>query len=231
MTTLVLGSVFFLGIHLIVGGSPLRRAAVRALGEDRYRGLFSLFSVAGLVLIVLGYRAAPATEPLYTLGHWAQVQTTPVVLVALLFIALAFATPSPTSAGQEKLLSQDVRPQGLHHITRHPFLWGISLWSGSHLLANGDVASLILFGTLLVTSLMGTVLIDTRRRRDFGADWQRYARHTSNLPFAALLTGRTRLVAHEISWKALGVAIVLYIVFYLGHGWLFGAPLPPHAVP
>jgi len=111
-------------------------------------------------------------------------------------------------------------------ITRHPFLWGVALWALVHLIVNGDLASLILFGSLLVLALGGTAAIDAKRRRSFGEQWMQFAAVTSNVPFAAIVAGKNRLgpAVVEIGvWRPL-VAIVVYAVAFYLHGRV-GPPL------
>src|SRR5262249_57310527 len=91
-----------------------------------------------------------------------------------------------------------------------------------HLIVNGDLASLILFGSLLVLALGGTAAIDAKRRRSFGEQWMQFAAVTSNVPFAAIVAGKNRLgpaVVEIGGWRPL-VAIVVYAVAFYLHGQL-----------
>jgi uncharacterized membrane protein len=116
---------------------------------------------------------------------------------------------------------------GILRVTRHPLLWGIALWAFAHLLANGDVASVLLFGTFLVLALLGPFLIDAKRRRARGAAYERFLAVTSNVPFAAIAAGRTSLHAAELGWWRIAAGLLLYVAFLAGHRWLFGvSPLP-----
>jgi len=73
-------------------------------------------------------------------------------------------------------------------VTRHPFLWGVAIWAVGHLLVNGDRASIVLFGGMLILAVSGTSSIDAKRRRKLGDKWDAYAAQTSNVPFAAIAT-------------------------------------------
>ena len=98
------------------------------------------------------------------------------------------------------------------------------LWAATHLIANGDLAGLIMFGAFGALAGIGTVLIDRKYALRRGADWQAFAGATSNLPFAAIAAGRQRFVFAEIGWWRLALGIALYLALLALHPWLFGAP-------
>ena len=103
----------------------------------------------------------------------------------------------------------------------------MALWALVHLIVNGDLASFILFGSLLLLALGGTVAIDAKRRRKFGDGWARFAQTTSSVPFAAILSGRNNMVSasREIGIVRPLVAVLAYALILYFHGRLFGAPL------
>ena len=136
-------------------------------------------------------------------------------------------TPNPTSVRQEAALSRPDAVKGVLRITRHPFLCGVALWAGGHLMVNGDLASLILFGSLLVLAVFGTLSIDAKRRRALGESWDAFARQTSAVPFAAIVQRRQKLALGEIGWWRLALAIALWAALVWAHPLLFGvSPLP-----
>jgi uncharacterized membrane protein len=222
MLNLVAASAIFLLIHFGVSGSRLRDALVARLGDASYRGAFSLASLLGIVWVVYAYRHAPSVP---TWGVLIGLRPAAYVLmfVAMLFVVIGIATPNPTSVGMESQLAQGSGGvRGIVRITRHPFLWGVALWALVHLMINGDLASLILFGSLLALSFGGTLSIDAKRRRICGERWPSFAQATSNAPFAAIAAGRNQLgsALTEIGvWRPLAAALVYAIVFYL-HGRL-----------
>ena len=116
----------------------------------------------------------------------------------------AFSVPNATAVGAEKVLERTDAARGVLRITRHPFLWATALWAGAHLLVTGHVAAILFFGSFLVTALRGTSSIDEKRRRTNKAEFARYVEVTSNLPFAAIILGKNRLV-----WSELLVPIVV----------------------
>lgn len=226
MLNLSAASAYFLLIHFGVSGTRLRDTLVARLGAGPYRGAFALASLLGLAWMIYAYRRAPVM-PLW--GLWLAFRPAAYVLVfvAFLFVVIGLATPSPTRVGMESKLAQgSAAARGIMRITRHPFLWGVALWALAHLVVNGDVASLILFGSLLVLALGGPASIDAKRRRVFGEQWTPFANATSNIPFAAIAAGRNQLrpALLEIGiWRALAAALAYAIAFYL-HGRL-GPPL------
>jgi len=218
MLNLMAASAYFLLIHFGVSGTRLRDGLVARLGEGPYRGMFALASVLGLVWMAYAYRHAPAV-PTWGLVLGFRPAAYLLVLIAFIFVVIGLATPSPTQVGMESTLTRgpDIA-RGMVRITRHPFLWGVALWALVHLIVNGDLASLVLFGSLLVLALAGTAVIDAKRRRGCGAGWMQFAAVTSNVPFAAILAGRNRLgpaLAEIGVWRPL-VAIAVYaLAFYL----------------
>jgi len=226
MGSLVAASAFFLFIHFGVSGTRWRDALVARMGEGPYRGAFSLVSLLGLLWMGRAYAHAP-TIVLWDRPLGLRPAALVVVFVAALLVVIGLATPNPTSVGMEGKLGQgSAAVRGITRITRHPFLWGVALWALAHLVMNGDVASLILFGSLLLLALVGTALIDAKRRRRFAEQWQVFARSTSNVPFAAIAAGRNQLAPalREIGLLRLLTGVAVYAVLFVLHG-RFIAPL------
>jgi len=226
MANLVAAAVFFLAIHFGVSGTRLRDRLVGVLGDRAFRGLFALASLVGLIWMARAYSHAPHVD------LWGQLLALKPLALALVLIAFALvvigiSTPSPTTAGMESQLTREVQVRGITRITRHPFLWGTALWALVHFVINGDAASSVLFGSLLLLAVGGTSSIDAKRRRSYGERWEQFARQTSNVPFAAIAAGRNRLgpALREIGVVRPLIAIVIFAVVFALHGRLFGAPL------
>ncbi len=227
MSSLIAASAFFLLIHFGVSGTRLRDVLVARMGAGPYQGVFALGSIIGILWMIHAYGRAPTVE------LWGQLLglrplAFPLVFLAFLLAGIGLATPSPTQAGRESKLSQGTDiVRGIVRITRHPFLWGVALWALVHLIVNGDLASLIVFGSLFLLALGGTASIDAKRRRIFGEDWNRFAQTTSNVPFAAILAGRNQLrpAVSEIGIVRPVIAAAAYALIFVFHERLFGAPL------
>ncbi len=100
----------------------------------------------------------------------------------------------------------------------------IVLWAISHLIANGDTVSIVFFSSFLLLSLIGTFMIDRKKAQSLGVAWHAYRDQTSNIPFAAILTGRNRLVLSEL-WLPLGVGFAGYFALFYAHEWIAGVRL------
>jgi uncharacterized membrane protein len=214
---LVLATVMFLGLH-VVPSTPLRPLAVRLLGEGPYLGLFSLASLAGLGWMVYAYKQATF------FALWPGLHLLPVFVMPLAFVLLACGVlaRNPMLAGQAGVLRHPEAARGILRVTRHPVMWAIMLWSGSHLLAIGSLQGAILFGGLFLLAAAGTALQDARKAAQLGDDWRRFAARTSNLPFVAIAQGRNVLSWREIGWRNPAIGLVLFGVLLYCHAWLFG---------
>ena len=221
---LAIPAAVFLGLHLLVAGTGLRAAIVGVLGARTYLGLFAALSLASFVWLILAYRDAPMALVWYLPQlAWVALLLMPFALLG----ALAAYTTKPvlaaTAAGAAA--EGEARAVGIFAVTRHPFLWSVALWAGTHLLVRGDVASLVFFGLLLVLGLVGTLRADAKKRAADAEAWRRLAAATSNVPFAAMVGGRARLSLAELGWWRLAVAAVLYVGLLLVHGRVFGTAI------
>ncbi len=183
MIILTAGLVIFFGVHLFTGAREARANVIAKLGEKTYKGIYSLLSLLGLVLIIWGKGHAPA-EPFWDPPSWGRGLA--LALMPFAFIGIA-ASHMPTN---------------LKRFTAHPMMWGFTLWAVLHLLANGDRASVALFGTFALYSVYAMVVQNRRGAKPTGVA----------VPF---LKDVIVIVAGLVAWT----------VFYLGHGWLFGVPL------
>jgi uncharacterized membrane protein len=136
VSTLALGLVLFLGIHLMPIVPSLRTAVAARLGDKPYRGAFSLVSLVGLVLIVVGYRAAgPGAQLFAPVPAAIAIAPLAVTIAFILFAAANMRTHLRRALG-------------------HPMLYGTLIWSGVHLAANGDARSTLLFGAFFAWALI-----------------------------------------------------------------------------
>ena len=230
MTNLIAAALFFLLIHLLVSGTRVRDGLIARIGQGPYMGGFVIASFAGLGW--LGFAFAQGRADPWNAAYWDLTPVTrhiqlAVQLLAMLLIVPGLTTPNPTSVRQEGALDRPDVIKGMLRITRHPFLWGVTIWAAGHLLVNGDRASIVLFGTMFVLGLFGTASIDAKRKRALGAKWDAFAAQTSNVPFAAILSGRQKLNLGEIGWWRIVLAVVIWAALLFGHPYLFGKSALP----
>src|SRR5580704_14218612 len=234
MNMLIAAAAVFLAIHLLIAGTRLRDAITGAIGEGAYLGLFSLASLGAIVWLAISYGAAQRGDDplLYDLGPGVKHLGIPLIALAFLLGIQGLFMPSPTSLRQEATAAKPDTVKGVLRITRHPFLWGVAIWSGFHLSANGDEASVIFFGTFFALSLAGTFSIDAKRKRKLGTAWDAFASRTSSIPFAAVIAGRGQLhLGESFGWR-FWVTALLFLAILFAHARIFGvSPFPGGWVP
>ncbi|MPZ09640.1 MAG: NnrU protein [Kiloniellaceae bacterium] len=225
---LIAATLAFVGGHFLLSSRPVRPLLNARFGERGFRLVYSAVMVATLVWMLAAYRSAPFVpvwDPALVLG-WVPLLVMP--LASILLVA-GLTSPNPTLVGGERFL--DGAPGspavGILSITRHPFLWGTGLWALSHLLANGDLASMAMMSGIAVLSFGGMRHIDLRRESNLGASWGPMKLTTSVLPFAAALTGRTKVDWRGIGWWRPALGLVVYAALLHLHSGLIGvSPLP-----
>ncbi|NBC13237.1 MAG: NnrU family protein [Gammaproteobacteria bacterium] len=147
MLQLILGLVLFLGIHSVSIVRPDWRAqAVARFGEVPWKLGYGVVAVIGLVLIVLGYGAARATDPvlLYQPPVWMRHVSLLLMLPAFTLVLAAYL------------------PGRIQRAVKHPMLLGVKIWATAHLLANGTLADLLLFGGFLVWAVADRISLKRR---------------------------------------------------------------------
>ena len=215
MNGLFAASAAFLLTHF-VSSTPLRGALVKAMGEWPYRGLYSLVALLTLGWMIWAYGNAPR-ELLWTGPRWL-----PAVVMPFAFVLIVCGYwRNPTMVGADRLLKSDDPARGMIRITRHPIMWGVMLWAVAHVIARGDLKSLIFFGAFLLLAAVGTLSMDARKKSN--PDWPRFAAVTSHVPFVAIIQGRNRLAWSEIGWMRPAIGLLAFGGFFAGHQWLFGA--------
>jgi uncharacterized membrane protein len=155
MAVMIVGLILFIGVHLVPVSQQLRARLVARLGDKAYRGLFAAVSGIGLVLIVAGYHLRP--EPVQLFAPSAPARNAAPIVVTIAFVLFAAA---------------NMRTH-IRRALRHPMLIGLMLWSGVHLLANGDVTGTILFGSFFAYSIVALIsAIQRNAVKVFVAAWK-----------------------------------------------------------
>jgi uncharacterized membrane protein len=148
---MIAGLVLFLGVHTLTTRRDLRARLIASTGDGTYKILYSLVSAVGLALIVWGFARYRATG-------WIDVWTPPVAmrhLTAVLMLPAVIMVVASYIRGR------------IYTTLKHPMLTGVKLWAAAHLLANGDLGSIILFGSFLAWAVFDRISL--KRRSDAGA--------------------------------------------------------------
>jgi uncharacterized membrane protein len=149
--------------------------------------------------------------------------------LACLLAAFGAAVPNPFSIGG--LGNDRFNPDrpGIAGVTRHPLLWAPTLWALAHLLPNGDLAHVVLFGLLAGFGLIGMYALDKRRQREWGlAEWSRLAARTSFIPFMSKEMFNRETTLAPADWLRLAGAAGLYLALFHAHEPVIGfSPIPP----
>jgi len=214
----------FVGGHLVLSSPPVRAPLVALLGERVFAGVYSLLMILALIWVVAAYRVAP---PRIVWDFGPSINLVPLVVMpfALMLAVLGLVGRNPTALmGERALAGQHGAVHGAATITRHPFLSGVALWAIAHLIANGDAASIMLFGGMAGLSIGGMYAIDHKRALKLGDTWRAFAAQTSRLPFGAALAKRTKVDWAGIGWSRPALGLVLYAVLLFYHDRLFGVP-------
>jgi uncharacterized membrane protein len=193
VTILVLGLIVFLGMHAFSMARSSRAALISRIGEGPYKGLYSLVSLAGIVLISIGYGQ-------YRASGYIQVWDPPVWTrhLALLLVWIAFVC-----------FVAAYLPGRIKRTLKHPMLAGVKIWAFAHLIANGDLGSILLFGSFLFWVVTARISV---KRRDVAAQ------HGGTAAPAGLRNDAL----------AVGIGTVAYLAFLFWlHPMLIGVPVLP----
>lgn len=212
-------AVFFLSHSVPV------RPAVRSWLRGRLgpRGFTLAYSILSLVVLLWLIDAA-RRAPYVALWDWAPWQNW-IVLTAMLLVCLILAfsigRPNPLSFGGSRDTLFDPAHPGIVRVSRHPILLALAIWSLAHLVPNGNLAHTVLFGTFAAFALFGQRLVDRRKRRELGANWDHLIVQVQRAPYIAGYLPSAQGLAR------LAMAVLLYIGLLWLHPSVFGvSPLP-----
>jgi uncharacterized membrane protein len=219
LSQLFLALIAFILLHSVPALPPVRNGAIAIFGRKTY---LLIYSVVSTLLLVWVFHAALNTPYVELWGPSGSHATATLVLAPIgIFLVLAgLFTPNPASI----TFRHGDRPGALVAVTRHPVLWGFLFWSGGHVIANGDLRSLILFGGLGLFSAAGFLMLDRRAKRRLGQGWSTFCADHPLLPLATFATGRKRIKVDAP--MALAFALTAAMTLWLllgGHALLFGA--------
>jgi uncharacterized membrane protein len=145
MALFIAGLVVFYASHLFTAlARGARETLMQRLGEGGYKGLYSIVSAIGLALVIIGWRDADRTV-LYVAPYWVSYIAYALTLAAMVCLAAAYLPKGKLAAA-----------------LKHPMLAGVKAFALAHLLVNGDVRSLLLFGSLLAYAVIDRIAVKAR---------------------------------------------------------------------
>lgn len=146
LAVLILGLVLFIGAHVFVTMRTQREALIRPIGPGAYKGLFALVAIAGVVLIGWGYGTYRATDwiPIWNPPSWTRHVTVLLMWPASIAFVATYI------------------PGDIKRVLKHPTLVAVKLWAVAHLISNGDLGSIILFGSLLAWAVYDRITLKQR---------------------------------------------------------------------
>ncbi len=190
----------FFVTHAIPVRPAVKARIVALIGARGFTLAYSALSVAVLAWLIGAAGRAPFVE-LWPRLPWQTWVPYLANALAAIVIALAIGRPNPLSFGGARNADFDPDHAGIAGWLRHPLLAAIGLWAGAHIVPNGDLAHVILFGTFFGFALLGMKIIDRRKRRQLGADWSRLAQTARRVEITP--GGLVRVVAGIAAWGLL----------------------------
>ena len=216
LTTIVLLWLGFAGSHLLLSSLAVRRRLVARMGEQPFRGLYSLVAFAFFVpLVVTYFTHKHGSHTLWALPHGPVLIAIVYVMMGLAFVLIAAGLIQPSPAF---VVPGDAAPRAVHRITRHPVMMGLGLIGLAHLLPNGSATDVAFFGGFVLFALVGAAHQDRRKLADGDERFRRFYEATPFFPF----TGHGRLgnLASLLPAAAVGVAAACVVRYF--HASLFG---------
>ena len=200
-------AVAFVGSHFLLS-HPLRRPLVRVIGEAGFQGVYSLVAVLTLGWLIVAYRKAPLTAPLWPVGNGLWVVVTAVMLIAsILLMGSVIRNPALPTGGRPGSFPEAAR--GVFAVTRHPMMWSFALWGLCHVAVFPVAKNIIVAAAIILLALVGAALQDRKKERLQPDLWPAWVSKTSYLPFAAITAGRARLGGFGLPVLLGGLAIWL----------------------
>ncbi len=199
----------FFASHSIPVRPPVKPWLVQRLGATGFSLLYSALSLAVLAWLILAAGRAPFVQ-IWPWAPWQSQVTLVLMLPACLLLAASVARPNPFSFGGRANETFDPAHPGVVRWTRHPLLAALALWAVAHIVPNGDLAHLILFGSFAAFAVLGGRLVDRRKRREMGEAWQALTARVGQTPF----------IPRPASYPVAVIRLAAGLGLFLGLLWL-----------
>lgn len=173
-------AIFFI-THSIPVRPPVKTWLVSRIGSTAFSIFYSAMSLAMLWWLIVAAGRAPFVQ-LWAWAPWQSDLTAGLMLLDCQVLAFSIAKPNPFSFGGAASHKFDPDHPGIVRLTRHPLLTVMALWALAHVIPNGDLAHVVLFGSFATFAAFGGRLIDRRKRREMGEDWERLLARVHRAP-------------------------------------------------
>lgn len=218
MNNLVMGAALFVGSHFLLS-HPLRAPLAGRIGERGFQIVYSVVALATFILMVRAFQGMPAELPLWPVGDAIWALASVIVLIAsILFLGSLIGNPAMAAPGAEKAAAAPAR--GVFAITRHPMMWGFSLWAVAHIMVVPTPGQIILCLALVLLALGGSMGQDSKKAKLMGAAWQDWQSRTAFIPFSGQFSGRLSWADAVPRPHALFGGIVVWLAATWAHGAL-----------
>jgi len=213
----------FGGSHLLLSSGPVRGRLIEGIGLKAFKGVYTLIALATFTgLFWMYFHNKHAGALILDRSLPARHVTELIMLVAVLFIAMAHGAVNPASTAADMSGIRPSSPVGIQRITRHPLNTGFALFGLSHMLVNGTVGDWIFWGGFPVFALVSAWHQDRRMLGSRDPAFRAFYERTSFFPFVAILSGRQSMVWGEVRWRGAVIGVVLYVALRLVHPRLMG---------
>jgi uncharacterized membrane protein len=215
-------AVAFVGSHFVLSSAQVRPRLVGMVGEQRYRGIYSLVAFVTLVPLIITFgRHKHAGPMLWYLRDFELIRIVAWLLMffALILFVASFVSPNPGAIGAS---GRPGRVAGMLKLTRHPSFVAIATFGFAHMLMNGSLGDVVFFATFPALGILGGIHQDRRKIRELGEQYRVLIEQTSFFPGAALWSGRQKWTNIDMPWAAIGIGAALTIVVIMIHPIAFG---------
>lgn len=219
---IALWAALFVLSHLVISAAAVRPRLMAALGENAYRGIYSLVAFATLGPLIYEFASNKHAGPML----WFIRQDDPVrwlvwllMLLAFVFFVASLIDPNPASLGAPR---GSGHAHGILKITRHPGFVAFSLFGLAHILMNGWLGDIIFFGMFPVLGVLGGVHQDQRKLGELGETYRQLMAETSFIPFGAILSRRQRFTFGDVPWIGIAGGAAVTITIVALHPIIFG---------
>jgi uncharacterized membrane protein len=190
LALLILGLIVFLGVHVLTSLRAPRAQLIARLGETPYKIIYSVIAIIGFALIIVGYGQYRASD---WINVWYPPTWTRHLAALLIWPAFVFVVAAYVRGDIARIL-------------KHPMLVGIKLWAAAHLIANGDLGSIILFGSVLAWAVYDRISL--KRRTDPGGPPFPYGGRRNDL--IAVVVGTIIYLAFGLVFHPLWIGVPVF---------------------